>query len=236
MTRYDDVDYWDDRYSNDKDPFEWYQTYIGIRHFLTPKYLCHTGNAPTSQGNSADDKQTQSTTDREFLHANRVLILGCGNSDLGQNMLQDGFTYIANERKLKDVESNNSKTALNRTKLSDSSPARKEFKKKPVHNKMTFQCLDVTKKLEFDDESFDLIICKGMLDAILCNTNALVDKVKSMMSECHRVLDKEHGVMVVISYGRPEDRLECFDAAQWREVKTFTVPKPMVPGMTDVGA
>eukprot|EP00804_Cyclotella_cryptica_P029559 CCRYP_020203-RA/>CCRYP_020203-RA protein AED:0.16 eAED:0.16 QI:1208/1/1/1/1/1/2/16/191 len=180
-------------------------------------------------------------------------------------MLQDGFTYIANvdfssvvidqmkkkytddwykemhrrlreERKLKDVENNNSKTALNRTKLSDSSPARKEFKKKPVHNKMTFQCLDVTKKLEFDDQSFDLIICKGMLDAILCNTNALVDKVKSMMSECHRVLDKEHGVMVVISYGRPEDRLECFDAAHWREVKTFTVPKPMVPGMMDVGA
>jgi RAT1-interacting protein len=100
---------------------------------------------------------------------------------------------------------------------------------------MTFQCLDVTKELEFDDDSFDLIVCKGTLDAILCNQNAF-DKVQSMMRECHRVLDNKHGVMVVVSYGRPDDRLMCFDADQWREVKTYTVPKPMVPGMTDVGA
>ncbi len=262
MTRYDDIDYWDDRYSNDTEPFEWYQTYSGIRHFLTPKYLCRTDNAQTSR-RSTGNAETLSSADN-FPHANRVLILGCGNSELGQHMLQDGFTFIANvdfssvvinqmkkkytddwyremhqrlreERKLNDVGGNNTKPSLQRTKLSNISPAEKESKKKPVHNKMTFQCLDVTKKLEFDAESFDLIVCKGTLDAILCNQNAF-DKVQSMMSECHRVLDNKHGVMVVVSYGRPDDRLTCFDTDQWREVKTYTVPKPLVPGMTDVGA
>ena len=246
MAQYDSVDYWDDRYSTDQEPFEWFQRYSGIRHFLTPRYLTFS-------------KQN-------------VLIAGCGNSELGEEMISDGFTSITNvdsssvvinqmkqkysddwQKTLRrernkgeddaDTKSPNAKTvdptsSPNRLKQS---PIRgritpKKEADKPITNKMKFECCDLTKTLPFNDKSFDLILCKGTLDAILCSKNAL-DKVQSMMTECHRVLDDQHGVMVVISYGDPENRLKCFDTSLWREVKTYTVPKPLVPGVSDkVGA
>ncbi|KAL7524264.1 hypothetical protein ACHAXR_000495, partial [Thalassiosira sp. AJA248-18] len=93
--------------------------------------------------------------------------------------------------------------------------------------KMVFECQDLTKKLSFSDESFDLILCKGTMDAVLCSANT-AEKIATAINECHRVLDRE-GVMVIISYGDPENRLNCFDNNQW-VVKTYTVPKPMIPG------
>ena len=50
-----------------------------------------------------------------------------------------------------------------------------------------------------------------------------------MMNECHRILDHIHGVMIIISYGEPENRLNIFDRKLW-EVKPYTVPKPYIPG------
>ena len=104
--------------------------------------------------------------------------------------------------------------------------------KTPIKNRMDFLCHDITKRLEFADKSFDLIVCKGTLDAVLCNQNAH-EKVEAMMTECQRVLDA-HGAMVVISYGAPDDRMDCFDNTLWKEIKSYTAPKPYVPGMTDI--
>jgi len=73
-----------------------------------------------------------------------------------------------------------------------------------------------------------LVVCKGTLDAVLCCANT-AEKIQRMLDECHRVLDKKHGAMVIISYGEPDVRLNCFDTNRWK-VKTYTVPKPVVPG------
>jgi hypothetical protein len=243
--RYDDVDYWDNRYTNDKEPFEFYQTFTGIRHFLTPKYLC--ANEPLAKQSA-----------QPFPHSNRVLIVGCGNSRLGENMLMSGFKQISNvdfssvvisqmkskyndnwhremhKRQEMNGEGSPKPKPSNHSRLSKPSP-QKQASKKPIENNMNFECLDVTKKLPYNDGSFDLIVCKGTLDAIICNQNAS-EKVQFMMEECHRVLDDEHGIMMIVSYGNQEDRLDCFDIALWKEVKCYTVPKPFVPGMTEVGA
>ncbi|KAL7511932.1 hypothetical protein ACHAXN_009585 [Cyclotella atomus] len=254
MARYDQIDYWDDRYANDTQPFEWYQSYSGIRHFFTPKYLQQSKNENTSSITCP--------------HIDRALIVGCGNSQLGQGMLGDGFKSITNvdfssvlikqmttkyseqwhreffkrqreEKRLEKEEGSSPKpslTDLNKhTRLSKQSPA-KEVNKTTIGNKMTFHWHDVAKKLEFPPESFDLIVCKGTLDAILCNQNAS-NKVKMMLSECHRVLDDRHGVMVIVSYGAPDERMDCFDNVLWSEIKSYTVPKPFVPGQNhQVGA
>lgn len=53
---------------------------------------------------------------------------------------------------------------------------------------------------------------------------------------CLRVLDNRHGVMVIVSYGAPEERMNCFDTALWKDIKNYTVPKPFVPGHNQVGA
>jgi hypothetical protein len=42
--------------------------------------------------------------------------------------------------------------------------------------------------------------------------------------------------MVIVSYGAPEERMNCFDTALWKDIKNYTVPKPFVPGHNQVGA
>lgn len=81
---------------------------------------------------------------------------------------------------------------------------------------LDFVCSDVTKKLPFQDNSFDLIICKATLDAILAGKGAIAD-VRLMMTECHRLLRDNHGSMVVVSHGNPESRMVRFEneGDQW---------------------
>ena len=75
---YGSIDYWDNRYSStndNKEAFEWLLNYSDIRHLLSRKYC---GNAV------AQAKRC------------RVLIAGCGTSQVGEAMLSDGFQDITN--------------------------------------------------------------------------------------------------------------------------------------------
>eukprot|EP01114_Cavostelium_apophysatum_P012156 TRINITY_DN2697_c0_g1_i1.p1 TRINITY_DN2697_c0_g1~~TRINITY_DN2697_c0_g1_i1.p1 ORF type:complete len:204 (+),score=21.80 TRINITY_DN2697_c0_g1_i1:71-682(+) len=65
---YGKASYWDDRYSRDLDPFDWYQRFGGIKHLIS----------------------------KSVKHAGRVLIVGCGTSRLSEDMLKDGFKDIVN--------------------------------------------------------------------------------------------------------------------------------------------
>ncbi|KAL7550737.1 hypothetical protein ACHAWF_013956 [Thalassiosira exigua] len=247
--RYDSVDYWDDRYGSDKEPFEWYQNYEGVRHFLTPKYLCQP-----KRGGESDSRKSL---------ASRILNVGCGNSRVGEGLLSehgqreitnvDFSSTVVNQMKAKYTDAwhdkfferlrrerklDNDEAMISPAKNRTRSTSRSLPKKRTAPVKLTFQCMDVTKKLGFPDQSFDLVFCKyhsllfllfkGTLDAVLCGANT-GERVQRMMEECHRVLDREHGAMVIVSYGAPEGRLNCFDNSRW-DVKTYTVPKPMVPG------
>ncbi len=58
--------------------------------------------------------------------------------------------------------------------------------------------------LKYNDETFDLIIDKSTIDALLCGDKAYLN-VAMMMNECQRVL-KTGGYYVAISYGVPENR------------------------------
>ena len=72
--------------------------------------------------------------------------------------------------------------------------------------KMKFVCADVTRGLPFKDNSFDLIICKGTFDSILCNTGS-VSYASDLVAECARVLATGHGCLFLVSYGNPDNRI-----------------------------
>ena len=55
------------------------------------------------------------------------------------------------------------------------------------------------RKLEFADNTFDLIIDKSTADALLCGTHAFKN-LAITLKECQRVL-KTHGIYIAISYG-----------------------------------
>ena len=58
MAQYGKPEYWDERYARDPEPFDWYQRWSGIRD------ICMNYMKPSDN----------------------VLIVGCGNSRLGEEM------------------------------------------------------------------------------------------------------------------------------------------------------
>ena len=156
MSQYGKAAYWDERYTRDPEPFDWYQRYSGISDKL-----------------SAQVKKSDN-----------ILMLGCGNSRLTEDMYVDGFTSIEN--------------------IDISPVAIKQMKEKHADKKsLNWKVMDAI-KLDFPDETFDCIIDKGTMDSILCG-EASTGNVAKACKECVRVL-KPGGAYIVISYGIPDNR------------------------------
>ena len=68
MAQYGKSDYWDERYTRDPEPFDWYQRYSGISELLN-KYV------------KKDDN---------------ILLAGAGNSRLSEDMYEDGYQTLTN--------------------------------------------------------------------------------------------------------------------------------------------
>eukprot|EP01015_Nassula_variabilis_P011213 TRINITY_DN190_c0_g1_i3.p1 TRINITY_DN190_c0_g1~~TRINITY_DN190_c0_g1_i3.p1 ORF type:complete len:132 (+),score=22.07 TRINITY_DN190_c0_g1_i3:84-479(+) len=84
------------------------------------------------------------------------------------------------------------------------------------------------RQMDFESGSFDCIVDKGTLDAILCGEGSTTSASK-MLSEVYRVLNNK-GVYLMISYGQPEHRL-CYleKPAQFDwSIVTHTIPKPTI--------
>lgn len=249
--QYGNQDYWESRYTRDRDTFEWYQRYDGIRHILTPAYL--SKNSSTSTTDATEHINSQVVFPKK--ERCRVLIVGCGNSALGEDMLKDAWvggitnidysTVVIEQMRDKYDENFYSKLKSrldrerklkNKKQNDDEKSTTTQIKTADIDlEEMKFECADVTKMLPFADESFDLIICKGCLDSILCS-NGSMSSVRSMMGECKRVLDADNGVMVVITYGKPDNRLLYFenkDDEWWSGgIDVHEVPKPRIPMKT----
>lgn len=69
MAQYGKTEYWDERYTRDPEPFDWYQRWSGVRDIIG-EYL---------KSKSAS-----------------ILNVGCGNSRLSEEMYEDGYTQIMN--------------------------------------------------------------------------------------------------------------------------------------------
>lgn len=217
-------------------PFEWYQTYGSLKH------LIHFDKHEQPENRETEDVEQISFPPKRDC---RVLILGCGTSRLGEDMIKDGWTSeIVNvdfsstvigtvkERYFESYYKKNSKSMYaQRQKQSIENSQKFQPEEQTLNtsnlHKMSFKCADVTEGLPYQDGSFDLIFCKGTLDSILCANGATL-KCRKMMDECHRLLNRRHGVFFVVSFGAPENRLLYFENEEkpwWDAVEVHKVPK-----------
>jgi ubiquinone/menaquinone biosynthesis C-methylase UbiE len=67
------------------------------------------------------------------------------------------------------------------------------------NNELNFSLADIRNMAEYKDKSFDIIIDKGTLDAILCGNDSY-NNAAEMLSECYRLLD-DLGLFICITYG-----------------------------------
>ena len=242
--------------------FDWYQKYNGLRHTL----------ALILQNEVADERYCLSPSHEDVINNEikfppknqcRVLIPGCGNSSLGQDMLRDGWSggitnvdyssvvisqmnHRYNEDFYRKIQAALNREGRAKRKENDQlSSMKKPHDITKTSNsqenhvlpltKMKFKFGDVTKKLEFADSSFDLIINKGLLDSILCS-NGSHAKCRSMMQECSRLLNNRYGAMVIISHGEPDDRLHFLQTVEWTGgIWHFQIRKPKVMAQGEPG-
>ncbi|CAO3608709.1 unnamed protein product [Cunninghamella blakesleeana] len=137
-----------------------------------------------------------------------ILMLGCGNSTFGEDMYKDGYKNITNI--------DYSETVINNMK--------ERCKDMP---EMKWIEMDI-KDLKFDNESFDVIIDKGTMDALMCDkgdvwdpSEELIQEVKGEVDEVQRVL-KVGGVFLYITFGQPHFRKPHLTRDCW-EIKTKTL-------------
>jgi SAM-dependent methyltransferase len=238
-------------------PLDWYQSYSSLRPVLDPSYLAsatnpapftgagelrigaHAAASPSTRRIDGTQFRSELVTaacaaqNRPAAVANpakehtRALILGCGNSTFGFEMLQDGYKQIVNvdfssvvidqmKRKREQWFGND----VDQNSCEGSGEEKQSLQ---------FHCVDITKGLPFDDESFDLVICKGTMDAIL--TSGTGD-IRNVIAETARVLRRGIGMLVIVSHGNEDQRLMYLEHPYtsdllwyWETVKCLRFPR-----------
>ncbi|CAG9325386.1 unnamed protein product [Blepharisma stoltei] len=162
MPNYGDPEYWEKRYAEQEgSTFDWLEDYRSLAPIINEI-------APKTA---------------------KILILGCGNAELGEDMYHDGFQNIDN--------------------IDISSVVIKQMAERNIDKPtMTWSVQDV-RDIKFPSNTFDLAIDKSTIDALLCGDDAYLN-VARMTKEIQRVL-KTDGFYMAISYGAPESRLEHFE-------------------------
>ncbi|KAI9282622.1 S-adenosyl-L-methionine-dependent methyltransferase [Sporodiniella umbellata] len=182
-TAYKTQEYWEERYQKEdtETTFDWFKTYADLKPLLNE---------------AIPNKQA------------KILMLGCGNSTLGEDMYLDGYKNITNIDYSKTVIENM------KTRCSD----------KP---EMTWLEMDI-RDLKFENESFDIVIDKGTMDALMCDrgdvwdpSEELIREVKGEVDEVERVL-KVQGIFLYITFGQPHFRKRHLQRDCWTiDIKTM---------------
>lgn len=68
MAQYGKSEYWEERYTRDAEPFDWYQRWAGVRDVIT----------------------------QHITPSHQILNIGAGNSRMSEEMFDEGFTNITN--------------------------------------------------------------------------------------------------------------------------------------------
>nr|GAT49627.1 predicted protein [Mycena chlorophos] len=138
----------------------------------------------------------------------KVLMLGCGNSTLSQDMYDDGYKNIVN------VDYSSVVIEQMQTRHAESRP------------EMEWLEMDV-RNLKFADASFDVAIDKGTMDAMMTAKGDVWDPPQQVIDDCSaevaetiRVLKKPSGIFIYLTFGQPHFRRRYLQPANTRlEIK-----------------
>ncbi|KAH1232032.1 EEF1A lysine methyltransferase 4 [Glycine max] len=188
--------YWDNRYSNEPGPFDWYQKYLTLAPIIN-LYV------PPSHP---------------------VLVVGCGNSgtffftpfipifffflflfSFSEGMVVDGgYTDVVN------IDISSVVIEAMKTKHQDCP-------------QLKFMKMDVRDMSDFQSGSFGAVIDKGTLDSILVSV-AMVMLIEMLLMTHYRVL-KDKGVYVLVTYGAPLYRLRLLQESCSWTIKLHVIEK-----------
>ncbi|EFA80511.1 hypothetical protein PPL_07347 [Heterostelium album PN500] len=176
-------EYWEERYQKESDTtYDWLKTYKDLQPYFS-KVI--------------PDKNMS------------ILMLGCGNSTLGDDMYDDGYHHITNV----DYSSNVIKSMSEKSK-----------------DKVNMKWLemDIRDMKAFENESFDVVLDKATMDTFFSGADVwspaenVLSDVKQEVDEVVRIL-KVGGVFIYISFGQPHFRRQYITRENWDEIKVTTI-------------
>ncbi|KAI8996436.1 S-adenosyl-L-methionine-dependent methyltransferase [Trametes punicea] len=165
---YGTKEYWDQRYAQESEDssFDWFKSYSDIAEII-----------------------------RELIpdKSSRILMLGCGNSTLSQDMYDDGYRNIVN------------------TDYSGVLIEKMRHKHERSRPEMEWHEMDI-RDLRFPDDSFDVAIDKGTMDAMMTAKADVWDPPEEVVQNCNREVDevlrvlRKGGVFIYLTFGQPHFR------------------------------
>jgi len=215
---YDKPEYWEKVYSElgENDVFEWGDTHFETHfetfdYYIKPEFRLEIEKVygidelNTCQGAGADNQGETLVENEQFCHAvgvdgkhdpSSILILGCGNSRLGEDILHH---YL-------DMQETNLLSAAPKIIQCDISTnvvnsMTKRYQKYIDKNMMSIIQDDATNFTILNDFSMDAVVDKGLLDALFCTDRE--DLIQDVFSNVHRTL-KVGKVFMFFSLSRPE--------------------------------
>ena len=150
-------EYWNERFTHTDSNFDWYADWDQLSKYFIP-ILNQDSN---------------------------ILMVGCGNSKMSNQM------YLSNYKKIINID------------ISDVVIQ----KMKNQYPEMWWREMDAT-KMTFENNFFDCVIDKGTLDAIMCGNDSVPPA--NLIKEMYRVT-KKGGHFCIITHGEPESRLNYFE-------------------------
>jgi SAM-dependent methyltransferase len=135
----------------------------------------------------------------------KIMHIGCGNSTIGMDLHECGYGSIVN---------------------TDIAPTVIEQMKQRYNIEGLEWVVDDATAMQFENESFDVLLDKGTMDALYCSLELAEKKalVRKMTKEYMRVL-RPGGWLYIISFGQPETRLALLqgDGIEWAQVCTAQI-------------
>jgi ubiquinone/menaquinone biosynthesis C-methylase UbiE len=203
---YDNTKYWDEVYKTfgPNDAHEWGNATLK-QHLLKYKYqILDPSNteAPVLESTFSEAINVDpSETDKS------ILLLGCGNSKLGEDMAEHGWRGPLIQV---DVVSRVLDTMAERC-----APLVEQGVMDFVHD-------DATVLSAFDNKTIDAVIDKGLVDALFCADN--FNQVHGVCNSAHRVL-KNGGILLIFSLSQQEYLLprviqpDSTEVPRWKDIQ-----------------
>jgi len=169
--QYASVDYWNERYSNETE-YDWLGDYNVF------KELIH----------------------KHVSKSERILMVGCGNSQLSEQMFKDGYENIIS------------------TDISEVCIANQ----KRAFPHLTWQVADIMHLKDFNDDSFDVVIEKATLDALLVGekspwhpSDEAQQTIDACLTEISRVIKPKNGRFLSLTFAQPHFRTPFYSKPKY---------------------
>merc|ERR1711934_1061578 len=139
---YWELGFWEDRFQDQEEEFEWYHNWKTLK----------------------PEMEKYGLADQRF---GKILVVGCGNSNLSREMNDEGYDNITN--------------------IDFSITVIQKMKAKNAARTMQWFEMDVKDMHVFEDEDFDVVIEKGCIDCVMCAPHSTANS-KLALENIARVL------------------------------------------------